>query len=187
MRVFIVAVLIVTCIFSCGCTDRLVIYPYLAPDGYAPADCTEYTKYEYVPLELMKPRLFAPYRLYESTLFRLWLEYDGVVEVSCEDMYFAIQGADTVICYDIWLNGGGQLEFRPRGAGAMILPDGHFNFDLVEAGYESYITLKAYPHDSRSDSPDVTAVLKLTKLRDPTREDNMAMSAYFTIELISYE
>ena len=43
MRVFIVAVLIVTCIFTCGCTDRLVIYPYLAPDGYAPADCTEYT------------------------------------------------------------------------------------------------------------------------------------------------
>ena len=187
MRVFIVAVLIVTCIFTCGCTDRLVIYPYLAPDGYAPEDCTEYTKYEYEPLELMKPRLLAPYRLYESFYFRLWLEYDGVVEVSCEDVYLAIQGADTVICYDIWLNGGGQLEFKPRGAGAMILPDGSFNFDLVEAGYESYITLKAYPHDSRSDSPDVTAVLKLTKLRDPTREDNMAMSAYFTIELISYE
>lgn len=187
MRVFIVAVLIVTCIFSCGCTDRLVIYPYLAPDGYAPEDCTEYTEYEYESLELMKPRLLAPYRMCESYHFRLRLEYDGVVEVSCEDVYFAIHGADTVICYDIWLNGGGQLEFRPRGAGAMVSPDGYFNFDEVEAGYESYITLKAYPHDSRSDSPDVTAVLKLTKLHDPAKEDEMKMSAYFTIELISYE
>ena len=69
----------------------------------------------------------------------------------------------------------------------MVSPDGHFSFDEVEAGYESYITLKAYSHDSRSDSPDVTAVLKLTKLHDPTREDSMATSAYFTIELISYE
>lgn len=187
MRILVVAVLLIACIVTCGCTEKLVIYPYLAPDGYAPEDCTEYTKYEYEPLELMKPRLLAPYRLYESTLFRLWLEYDGVVEVSCEDMYFAIQGADMVICYDIWLNGGGQLEFRPRGAGAMILPDGYFNFDEVEAGYESYITLKAYADDSRSDSPDVTAVLKLTKLRDPAKEDEMTMSAYFTIELISYE
>ena len=187
MRRIAAVVLLISCIITCSCTEKLVICPYLAPDGYALEDCTEYTKYEYEPLELMKPRLLAPYRLYESFYFKLWLEYDGVVEVSCEDMYFAIQGADTVICYDIWLNGGGQLEFRPRGAGAMILPDGGFNFDLVEAGCECYITLKAYPHDSRSDSPDVTAVLKLTKLHDPTREDSMATSAYFTIELISYE
>ncbi len=187
MRRIAAVLLLISCIITCSCTEKLVICPYLAPDGYAPEDCTEYTKYEYEPLELMKPRLLAPYRLYESFYFKLWLEYDGVVEVSCDDAFCVIQGADTVICYDIWLNGGGQLEFRPRGAGAMILPDGHFNFDEVEAGYESYITLKAYSHDSRSDSPDVTAVLKLTKLHDPTREDSMATSAYFTIELISYE
>ena len=187
MRRIAAVVLLISCIITCSCTEKLVICPYLAPDGYAPEDCTEYTKYEYEPLELMKPRLLAPYRLYESFYFKLWLEYDGVVEVSCEDMYLAIQGADTVICYDIWLNGGGQLEFRPRGAGAMILPDGGFNFDLVEAGYESYITLKAYPHDAKSDIPNVTAVLKLTKLRDPAREVELTMSAYFTIELISYE
>ena len=136
---------------------------------------------------LMKPRLLAPYGMCESFYFRLWLEYDGVVEVSCEDVYLAIQGADTLICYDIWLNGGGQLEFKPRGAGAMILPDGSFNFDLVDAGCESFITLKAYADDSRSDSPDVTAVLKLTKLRDPAKEDSMSVSDHFMIELISYE
>lgn len=188
MRVFIVAVLLISCIITCGCTDRLVICPYLAPDGTAPEDCTEYTKYEYEPLELMKPRLLAPPEMYDSVFYKLLLEYDGMVEVSCEDVMLVYQGADMVICFDIWLNDGGQLEFQPRGAGTMCSPvDGMFIFDNVPTGYESFITLKAYSSDSQTDIPNFTAVLKLTKLYDPLREDGMAVSDYFSIELISYE
>ena len=74
MRRIAAVVLLISCIITCSCTEKLVICPYLAPDGNAPEDCTEYTKYEYEPLELMTPRLLAPYRMYESTLFNLWLE-----------------------------------------------------------------------------------------------------------------